>query len=441
MRRFILLACMTGVLLASADVGYGRPRPEFSDQAVEKAIAKAVDFIWKSQRRKGNWAKFSKKFPVGNSAIAVYALLESGVSIEDPRMAKALRYLESAESLEDQTTYNLGLRANAWAAAAKQDEKYYALLRKDVARIVKSTADGSYDYHCNADQKSTGDSSNSQYGVLGAWAGSMANMEIPQQYWWKVANHWISIQNADGGWPYRVGEKTRYTMTAGGMVSLFICYDNLLAGASDYVKCRVGEKTRLTMAPIERGLEWYAKGYEELLEGQANRPYFLYGVERVALAGGYKYFGRVDWYKHGAAIVTATQSARGDWGGGDRTLSNACFCLLFLVRGRNTVLFNKLKFDGDWNNRPRALTGVTHWLSKTMEKTFNWQIIDLAAPVEEWHDAPILFISGSNKAPVFTDDHIKRLRTFVNQGGTIFSVAECRGDAFKKGMRQAYERM
>jgi hypothetical protein len=61
--------------------------------------------------------------------------------------------------------------------------------------------------------------------------------------------------------------------------------------------------------------------------------------------------------------------------------------------------------------------------------------------VEEWHDAPIIYLSGFKK-PNFTPQDIQKLRTYVLQGGTIFSCSECGGTAgFKDGIRQIYAQM
>jgi len=169
--------------------------------------------------------------------------------------------------------------------------------------------------------------------------------------------------------------------------------------------------------------------------------YYLYGVERVGRASGRKYFGKKDWYRIGATMLIESQKADGSWQSrwGRSDLSTS-FALLFLVRGRSAVLFNKLRHGGDWNNRPRDLASLTRWISANFESTVNWQIINTSVPVAEWHDAPILYISGS-KSPKFTAADLEAMRTFVHQGGTIFSVTECRGGGFTEGMYDAYKKM
>jgi len=395
----------------------------FSDEAVEKAINKAVEYLWSQQQPDGSWPG-REQYPVGYTALPAYAMLESGVNPQDPRMAKTLKFMATTKTTK---TYGLGLRANAFLVAMRTDKKWMQPLRKDVELLFKSTRDGSYGYVSVGAGKSSGDNSNSQYGLLGVWAGAQADLEIPRQYWYKVMKHWVNCQNASGGWSYRGLTGTRATMSAAGVASLFVCFDNFFLDA--FVKCDTG----LDFAPVKRGLDWFDRNFAGTLGAGY---YYLYGVERVGLASGYKYFGTSDWYKMGASRLIRSQGADGSWG----STVNTAFAMLFLIRGRHPVLFNKLEFDGDWNNRPRDLASLTRWISRTFEATVNWQIINLRVPVEEWHDAPILYISAS-KAPNLSDEEVDKLRTYVWQGGTIFSAVECTGKGFKRGIRELYAKL
>ncbi len=189
-----------------------------------------------------------------------------------------------------------------------------------------------------------------------------------------------------------------------------------------------------TPQPIRAGLAWFEKN---LKIDQAITLYYLYGIERVGMASGYKFFGRKDWYKMGAEDLLNTQRADGAWtpralDGDD--LSATSFAMLFLVRGRNPVLFNRLEYDGDWNNRPRALANLTRWMSRSFERDVTWQIVNLNTDVEDWHDAPILVITGS-EPPEFSAQDVEKLRTFVCQGGMIFTVNEGKEDAFDQAVR------
>ncbi|HOD80043.1 MAG TPA: DUF4159 domain-containing protein [Phycisphaerae bacterium] len=414
---------------------------QFSDQAVEKAIEKGVAFLLKAQQKDGSWGIFGdKKQPIhyqvtGPTALASYALMETDVSPQNPKIASALKWLEAQK--EDKT-YSLGLRANAWLAANRTTRSaYYKHLEKDVLQLYRSTRNGSYHYPATGTPVNTFCNSNSQYGVLGLWAGVQGNAEVPSEIWKRVMGHWERTQNRDGGWPYNNGESTA-AMTAGGVATLYVCLDSLFNAA--FLEC----KGNLGYKPIKAGLEWLDKNFTATMKGQklghSDMPYYLYALERTGLASGMKYFGKSDWYKAGATWLVKQQAGDGSWNGKWGKTVATGYALLFLIRGRNPVVFNKLEHGGDWNNRPRDLASATLWMSHTFERAINWQIINPAVPVSEWHDAPILYIAGSRKLEL-NEEQEKKLRTYVEQGGTIVSCSECGGLPFRKAITALYAKL
>jgi len=429
--------------------------PGFSPEAVDKAIEKGIRFLTSQAKdgKTGLWHghdmdKGPKHFnyqPYGPSALAVYALIEAGVSPQDPLIDKALKALIKVKTAH---TYTLAMRACALRAAVAHDAKEYLTpLRNDVRTLVSMTRNGSYGYfdsrRLRRKPHHAWDNSNGQYGVLGVWMGLLENIEVPRAYWLHVMNHWKRYQKPDGAWGYR-DDAVRPGMCTAGVASMFVCFDSLRS--SDFLRCSLNFEKDRDYVVIKKGLDWFDKHFDHSLSGRMNLGYgnsmfyYLYGIERIGLASGYKYFGKSDWYKMGASKLLGMQKGNGAWSGAWGDVVSSSYALLFLVRGRNTVLFNKLKFSGDWNNRPRDLAFLTRWISKKYETTVNWQIVNLQSNVRDWHDAPILYVSGA-KSPKFSDGDISKLRTFVHQGGTLFSVTECNGSAFKEGIYDAYKKM
>ena len=411
---------------------------KFSDQAVQNAVKRGVAYLLKAQQANGSWGdKGEHGNQTGRTALATYALLESGMDPQNDRIKKALYWVGRCPN--EIGTYSLGLRCVMWEAANRRaNGRYRKVLHHDAKQLWQTTVTGSYDYHSKGlTRVGRWDNSNSQYGLLGVWAADMAHIEVPQSYWARVAKHWESCQNGDGGWGYQKGESAA-GMVAGGVASLYVAYDHVYR--DHFVTCG-----RRGYGPVKKGIGWIDKNFTQTLAGQqlghSDMYYYLYGVERVGLASGYKHFGKVDWYKRGAEYLISHQSGDGSWTGKWGGEVGTAYSLLFLVRGRNAILFNKLQFDGDWNNRPRDMANLAGWLSRQFERTLNWQIVGLAAPVSEWDDAPIIYISGS-RLPKFTDEQVAKLRAYVLQGGSIVSVTECGGVAgFKKGIRDLYARM
>jgi hypothetical protein len=70
---------------------------EFSDEAVVAAIDKGVQYLYSTQKSDGNWGGYGgKDYPVGPSALAAYALLESGADAQTPKMKLAIDWLRTS---------------------------------------------------------------------------------------------------------------------------------------------------------------------------------------------------------------------------------------------------------------------------------------------------------------------------------------------------------
>ena len=387
---------------------------------------------------------------VGGTALAVYALLKCGVNVTTEPIQKAIEYLKAHDTYN---VYAIGIRCNLWGTLEDltgREGKYLKYLEHDAKRLINSISltHGGWNYSMWDDDKRTDSPHNSpsQYGILGIWAYKAHNGEVPDNFWKLAMKYWIKSQLSNGGWGYRAGfyePNTPVTgsMTAAGLASMFVCNDAIKTG--DYIMCQGGSLHK----SIIDGLKWFDSEFTNTMtrktrpaNNEKHIPYYLYGVERVGHACGYRYFGNQDWYKLGSLVLIQRQSGNGSLPGGIDPVPETAFAMIFLAKGGNTVLYNKLNFEGDWNNRPADITNLTDWLSINYEQHFNWQVVNFRVSPWEWHDAPILVISGKN-TPKFSDEDIKKLRTFVYQGGTIFSMTECGGEGFKTGIREAYKRI
>ncbi|MCL2645943.1 MAG: DUF4159 domain-containing protein [Phycisphaerales bacterium] len=311
----------------------------------------------------------------------------------------------------------------------KDNKKNITITMEDLNERIEKAKDGVQKIvdEKKKDFRPIGDLSNGQYGALGAWALTDWGTELPDEYWKVTDRFWRMMQREDGGWPYSTNGAGNSTpsMTAAGLASLFISQEF------------VDTELRLTPKPdknIDAGLAWIDKNFKP-----NDDMYYMYGVERVGLASGLKFFGKVNWYTEGAANVIRQQRPDGSIGqnrhGVASTTVSTAYAMLFLARGRNPVLFNKLQYNGPWNARPRDNAYVTRWMSKQVERPINWQIVNLQVKPEEWMDAPILLITGSVD-PKFSAEDMEKLRTFVNAGGIIFSTADGGKQAFTTAMKK-----
>ena len=480
MRRAILLASAVAVLFSCSPAWAQKKKVAFSDDAIDAAIKKGVDYLASKQKDDGSWGPYGEAanwtYEIGPTALALYAMLESGINAQDARIVKGINWCTAkmqarmnqsmhppakpAGTEQYVKTYEAGLLCNVYNAAHKTSPHKYDKELTALAELMWTyDNDGGYAYDVVHPAEEKGkeeqppstnpamvpakgnkfkrnpdsfDNSNSQYGVLAVWGAALSNIEVPREYWWRAMRHWADNQCADGGWNYQKGQlEARATMTAAGVASMFVCFDALFADVL------VSVNSNNEFKPIQKGLDWFDKNFQATIDnpGWAG-GYYLYGVERVGLASGMKYFGTADWFKLGAEKTLAAQGPEGNWG----EAYNTALCLLFLIRGQHAVLFNKMQYDGDWRNRSRDLAMLTKHMSRNFERTVNWQIINLKVPVSEWHDAPIVYMAGSLE-PKFTQEDIDKLKLFVQQGGTLFMVTEGNGAPFTKGVKDLCAKM
>ena len=446
-------------------------------QQINDAVTRGVKYLYATEKE-GNWetghaeptalspnGSFAEASRYGGyTAIATYALLAAGEKTkENPKLQAAVKWLMKTEL---HGTYAVALRAQVWllidespARDAARDADARFLLN---SVIQKGANAGFYGYNYGVPGQKPPvvafgdggpvstyayDRSNSQYGVLGVWAAEQAGADIPEKYWEIVDKGWRRAQQHDGGWNYRASEadtKPTATMTCAGVASLFITQDYLLR-LNKWEPCLGGAPN----INIENGLIFVEKHIQELIGG--NNFYGMYGVERIATSSGRRYFGPVDWFHMGADNAVQQQKKTGEWAGAYGPVADTSLAILFLSRGRAPVMINKLQYtiaqkkeaDKDkpaeldpWNERPRDVANLTHWVAPRIETTLNWQIVNLGVAPEQLHDAPILYISG-NQTLAFSDQEINTLRAFVQQGGLILGAADCGSPLFFDKFQEA----
>src|SRR5207237_9679277 len=69
------------------------------------------------------------------------------------------------------------------------------------------------------------------------------------------------------------------------------------------------------------------------------------------------------------------------------------------------------------------------------ERDLNWQVINFAANERDFHDAPILYISG-DKEIKFSDEHKAKIKSFIESGGLVLANADCGGRGFASSIQK-----
>ncbi len=427
-----------------------------STAQVRESIEKGKKWLYAQQKDNGSFEYEPKRNPNdkpwnesggqwgGNTALAVYALLVGGESASDPRVANAIKFLKQAE-LEG--VYAVAMRCQVWAQLPASPE-VKQLLRKDTQRLLSAMktngrAKGFWDY-----LPGTGDGyshSRANYAVLGLWAAAQSDVEIPDSTWKLIVEGWMRHQDPAGGWTYKARQDADYPhtpgMTAAGVATLFIALDYAVPDGSP-------ARTAPARKSIDKGVRWLSDNFDKVIsDSRYDRdfPYpTLYALERVGLAGGLRYIGEHDWYEKIAGFLLSRQRPSGGWhrdNRGQGSISDTAFAILTLSRGVAPVAINKLNYapasanDLDWNARPRDIANVVRFMGRVTERELNWQVINLNAPVKDWHSAPVLYIAGS-KPVDFSTEEKAQLRMFVEQGGLLLCAADLSSKAFADSMRK-----
>lgn len=204
-----------------------------------------------------------------------------------------------------------------------------------------------------ANERGVGDNSNTQFALLGLWAARRYAVPVERALL-RVAAVFRKCQSSDGGWGYIVGAsgKTTGSMTCAGLMSLAMGYGVAHEAA---LRNNKGQAAKILLEPtkdpavrsgfiaVGTTIRWAknapaGKGGRPLVLSQGH--YFLWSLERVAVAYGLDTIATRDWYAWGAELLLAGQAGDSTWHGEHAhaygPVPDTCFALLFLRRANLT---------------------------------------------------------------------------------------------------------
>ena len=218
------------------------------------------------------------------------------------------------------------------------------------------------------------DNSVNQYGLLGLYAASLCQIEIPVTVWRATANYQLEVQCDDNnrelrpdlvtykeltalqqaepgkgkrttggglvpvrGFAYHMPDKPPYgSMTAAGVGSLVISRFGLL---------RAGQGKADVMPKIDAGIQsgfaWLGAEFHvrcnpgDVDHADDSYYYYLYGLERTCELAGVALLGGRDWYYEGALQILPQQQKNGAFRPEHPRgylLESTCFAVLFLKK-------------------------------------------------------------------------------------------------------------
>jgi len=380
---------------------------------VEAAKSAMRWYLLSQQGQEGSWeeaSRYGRSHPGGVTALVTFALLASGQPYQTDELSAAIDWLTTDPgSMATDQTYTRSLRAHVWASLPR---RFARPLTTDSGWLATAAYGGLFDYRRRGDELARYDHSVTQYGLLGLWEASKRDRGTPVRVWRSSAEHFIDVQNGDGGWGYTAGGASTPTMSAAGTTALLIAQRRLTTGQHR-------PHSQMEEA-IERGVRWLDVHERRRADGAGDRwrYYYLLSLERVALASGRQRFGGRDWLARGTREMLEELAERGDGSVGEGVVDTA-FALVFLSRGAEPVWVSKVELPGgSWNHRPNDMARLTAELSAWRERELGWQVVTTKDDPATWLNAPLAYLSTS-EAEAIDDVAAAALRRYVALGGQL----------------------
>ena len=239
--------------------------------------------------------------------------------------------------------------------------------------LEKQQSNGSW-YYPYGLEPDCGDTSITQYAVMGLWAAVRSNIEIPTETFEKIARWHISKQKGDGGFSYhpfeqKVGPIPDYnkaipSMTTAGTSSLLIVRRILFGNAEQDAEVRPTASKRrfgvlerfsegklssangaveVKLASIDKSLKQSVRWMTADFANRQKRTevfftYRMYSIERVAALLDVATFGDYDWYEEGSNDLLLRQLADGSWDELAKPVAATSMALMFLSRATTTIV-------------------------------------------------------------------------------------------------------
>lgn len=345
----------------------GRASAQPPQAEIDAAIKRGVAFLKKTD----NYGR------TGMNAFVAYTLLKTGESPDSPYIQNCLKNIladHNQKNDKGETVYRPGSDYNYCAGVqlmvleAISPEQYQDQI-KTTTKFLISTQQPGGSWFYPEDKANNGDTSITQYAILGLWAAERAGVLVPTQVWDNAARWHLKTQLPNGAFSYHPGDRTasapRHTMSVAGTGSMFVIsrqlYPNGVARTSPVAangsgaKKKFGflEKVNLTekeksdeeknlitkptialaslQAGQKRGANWVVNNYN--VRNPTGWPnYYLYGIERIAALADAKKLGPHDWYADGARQLLLTQLEDGSWKGSGNISAATCLAIIFLSK-------------------------------------------------------------------------------------------------------------
>lgn len=341
--------------------------------AVEAAIKKAVNNLAVSQVIAENEA-----------GLVAYACLSAGESPDSPIVKKQLDIIlkKCTSTYKPLVHHNYEAGVDLMGLVAADRDKYKVQIQQIAEFLIREQkSHGAWDY---ADPYSQGDTSITQYGILGLWAAARAGVQVPAKVWDDTAQWHFRTQLRDGAFAYHpaggdVAPKHSMTVAAVGSLSIIkLMLLKLPDGEQDSASADTDSKSKKSdkvLGVLERvtpqdttevtptvtatvasdanykpkssraeldrriagGMGWLTRNYT--IENPSGWGlYYLYGLERVGSLTNTELINKRDWYKEGCDFLLKKQQPDGGFNDVGGAVPSTCFATLFMTRATEKLV-------------------------------------------------------------------------------------------------------
>ena len=381
-------------------------------------------------------------------------------------VVEAIRACEEACSRPvneiDEDIYSTGL-AIVFLCELDAEEFRANIERLTRSLLLRQRNDGAWGYPPDTLSGRSGDTSMTQYAVLGLWTAQNHGVNIPTSAFVDVTNWLLRTQDPSGGWGYhakdpgqgnfrRVAQSNvRHSLCAAANGSLYICLDAL--GAPSNRQGRVGEKENEKPLPpalklvqtnqagnprpikahidmqkwrgaVRDGKAWFATHSYEPSPAWPN--YYLYALER------YRAFleltepgAKSEWYDVGVEFLARKQQRDGSWNGqGGREVSTA-FAVLFLTRSTRQAIrgsdYGEGRLTGG-RGLPRSVANVRLKKGRIVSTSLGVSVKEALSALENPGSEAYGLVTEIDESLVLSDDptqrplQLDRLRRIAKSG-------------------------
>jgi RNA polymerase sigma factor (sigma-70 family) len=237
------------------------------DPATRAAVDKAVEFLKSKAKVDGGW---DGGFPIvqqGTNVLAILALLEAGVPLDDPVVTKGITLIRG---MKLEQTYIVALMTQVLVKLKDPIDR--DLIRKCVDWLERAANVGAGDvllgWSYTDNPGGRGDGSNTRFAVVALYDAHKAGFPVKDEsFWARLQAMYLREQGESGGWGYIAKGQPTITMTLSAQVGLRYC-DAILT-----------EESPAIAVALDRGSGWLVKNYKAL--NQAH-PYYQHELLAVS---------------------------------------------------------------------------------------------------------------------------------------------------------------